>query len=99
MYRRELHYIKLLMEKRIEHGLEMHMYFIDLEKAYDRVNRAKLFSILPDYEIPTKIIWLIEEMYDGTRIKIKLKLGDNILDPAEIDNMSIIMRIIQHLYG
>ena len=72
------------MEKRIEHGLEMHMCFIDLENAYDRVNRAKLFSIFPDYEIPTKIIRLIEEMYDG--IQIKIKLGDNISDPAEIDN-------------
>jgi hypothetical protein len=36
--------IKLLMEKRIEHNLEMHMCFVDLEKAYNNVNRKRLYS-------------------------------------------------------
>ena len=48
--------VKLLMEKWIEHDLEMHTYFVDLKKAYDNVNREKLLEILAEYDVPKKIV-------------------------------------------
>jgi hypothetical protein len=37
--------IKLLMEKRKEFNCPLYMLFLDYEKAYDRVNRQKLWKI------------------------------------------------------
>lgn len=64
--------IKLLMEKRIEYSQEMHMCFIDFEKAYDNVNRNKLFSALEEYNIPKKLIRAIESLYEDTMIRVKI---------------------------
>ena len=38
--------IKQTIEKRREFNLETHMAFLDLEKAFDRVNRKQLWQIL-----------------------------------------------------
>jgi hypothetical protein len=38
--------IKQVTEKRREYNLETHIAFIDYEKAFDRVNRNKLWQIL-----------------------------------------------------
>ena len=34
----------------------MYMCFMDLEKAYDRVDRNKLWEVLREYEIEEKVI-------------------------------------------
>ena len=36
--------VKLLMEKKTEHNSEIHPFFIDLEKAYDKVNGTISFN-------------------------------------------------------
>jgi hypothetical protein len=36
--------VQQLMEKRKEHNLPLFLLFIDYEKAYDNVNRAKLYE-------------------------------------------------------
>ena len=65
--------VKLLMEKRVEFNLETHFCFIDFEKAYDRVEREKLFEILRERKIPSSIIQIIKTMYDGTIIRVRLE--------------------------
>lgn len=64
--------VKLFMEKRIEHNLEMQGCFIDLEKAYDYVNRIKLFEILEQYGLPGKLIQVIKNLYKSTKIQIRI---------------------------
>lgn len=64
--------IKLLMEKRIEYDLETHMCFVDLEKAYDNVDRRILRKVLEKYEIPPKLIRIVDGMYKNTGIKIRI---------------------------
>lgn len=75
--------IKLLMEKRIEYNEEMHLCFIDLEKAYDNVNRHKLFKILPEYNISPKMIRIIQKIYENT--KVSIKLGDQKSEHIQIN--------------
>jgi hypothetical protein len=38
--------LKLLLKKRREFNLEIHFLFLDYEKAFDQVNRLKLFNTL-----------------------------------------------------
>ena len=75
--------VKLLMEKRIEHNEETHLCFIDLEKAYDNVDRHKLFKILPKYNISPKMIRIIQKVYENT--KIVIKLGEQKSDHVQIN--------------
>ena len=75
--------VKLLMEKRIEYNLETHMCFIDLEKAYDRVNRKKLFEVLKDEEITYKMRKVINSIYKNTRIRVRI--GNKLSEQAEIN--------------
>ena len=42
------------------------MSFLDMEKAYDRVNRMKLFEVMRCYGVHEKLVGLIERIYDGS---------------------------------
>ena len=60
------------MEKQVKYNEEMHLCFIDLEKAYDNVNRYKLFKIIPEHKISPKMIRIIQKLHKNTRVSIKL---------------------------
>ena len=51
------------------------MAFLDMEKAYDRVNRKKLFEIMRCYGVHEKLVRLIERIYDGSMVTFKLEKG------------------------
>jgi hypothetical protein len=59
-----------IIEKRREFNLEMHIAFIDLEKAFDRINRSKLWEILDKRGYPKHLINILINMYNETKIKI-----------------------------
>ena len=40
------------------------MAFLDMEKAYDRVNRNKLFEVMRCYGVHEKLVRLIERIYN-----------------------------------
>jgi hypothetical protein len=46
----------LKKKKRREFNMEKHIDFIDLEKAFDRVNRGKLWEILDKRGYPKHLI-------------------------------------------
>ena len=46
----------MIEEKMRENGKDVYMCFMDLEKAYDRVDRSKLREVLREYEIEEKVI-------------------------------------------
>ena len=41
------------------------------EKAYDRVNRKKLFEVMRCYGVHEKLVRLIERIYDGSMVKFE----------------------------
>ena len=69
------------MEKRKEHNLPLFLLFIDYEKAYDKVNRDKLWEML-DNKIPDYLLNTIKCIYRNTNIRIKF--NDGISEPIHI---------------
>ena len=65
--------VKLIMEKQIEFNKQTHICFIDFEKAYDKVDRARLFDILVKRNIPGNLIWVLKTIYADTRICVRLE--------------------------
>jgi hypothetical protein len=53
------------MERCREQKKDLHMVFIDLEKAYDKVPRSIMWWALQKHKISTKYIILIKDMYDN----------------------------------
>ena len=47
--------------------------FLDMEKAYDRVNGKKLFEVMRCYGVHEKLVRLIERIYDSSMVKFELE--------------------------
>ena len=63
----------MILEKSWEWGLDKYALFVDLEKAFDRINLNNLWSVLTDdhYNIPHKLIRVIFSMYAQCSSKVK----------------------------
>ena len=47
--------------------------FIDMEKAYVRVDRRKLFEVMPGYGVQLLLVDVIERIYNGSMIKFEME--------------------------
>jgi sorting nexin-29 len=56
--------LKLPLEKRRVFNLETHFLFLEYEKAFDQVNRLKLFNILQKRNIPDPLFTEILKIYE-----------------------------------
>jgi hypothetical protein len=55
--------IRQVME-RYKEQKDLHMVFIDLKKAYDKVPRNLMWWSLDKHKVPTKYVTLTMDMYD-----------------------------------
>jgi TusA-related sulfurtransferase len=53
--------------------METHIAFVDLEKAFDRVNKTKILEILQDDSIPQQIIQNIYNLFKTNLISVKIE--------------------------
>jgi Reverse transcriptase (RNA-dependent DNA polymerase) len=77
--------IRQLMERHWEEKKYLHMIFIDLEKAYDKIPRNIIWWALKRKLVPTKYVTLIKDMYtnvvtcvtacDGESDTFTIKIG------------------------
>ena len=74
--------VQQIMEKRKENNLPLFLLFIDYEKAYDNVNRDKLWEMM-DNKIPNYLLNTIKCIYRNTKIRIKFNAG--ISEPIHIN--------------
>jgi hypothetical protein len=68
--------IRQLMERCREQKKDIHMVFIDLKKAYDKVPMNVMWWALQKHKVSTKYITLIKEMYDNVMTNVRTSDGD-----------------------
>ena len=57
--------IKQVMERYREKKKNLHMVFIDLEKAYDKIPRNVMWWALDKNKVPTKYVELNKDIYNN----------------------------------
>ena len=77
-----IYMIRELMEIYKKKGKKIFFAFLDIEKAYDKLNRRTLLIVLEKLGIPIKIRNLIKGMYENT--KAKFIFGDVITDWVQL---------------
>ena len=68
--------IRQVMERYREKKKDLHMVFIDLEKAYDKIPRDVMWWALDKHKIPTKYVGLIKDMYNNVATRVQTSDGD-----------------------
>src|ERR1043165_5755546 len=71
-----IHILRRLMGKYREKKRDLHMAFIDLEKAYDSVPRKLIWDSLESRGVPERYINLIKDMYGRTQTSVRALVGD-----------------------
>jgi exonuclease III len=67
--------VRILTEKHRLNKEDLHLIFIDLEKAFDRVPRELVWEALRAQALPECYITLIQDMYRNVRTKVKSPAG------------------------
>ena len=64
-----------VIEKHREMQKELHLVFIDLEKANDRVPWQEVWSCLREQGVPEKYVRLVKDTYEDARTQVKTSIG------------------------
>jgi hypothetical protein len=76
--------IRQVMERFREQKKDLHMVFIDLEKAYDRIPRNVMWWALDKHKVPTKYVTLIKDMYNNAVTSVRTNDGNTDYFPIKI---------------
>ena len=68
--------LRMLQEKYIEKNKELHIVFVDLEKAYDRVPRELIWWSLQKTRVPEAYIKIIQDMYEDCQTQVTTREGN-----------------------
>ena len=63
--------IRQVMERFREQKKDLHLVFIDLEKAYDKISRNIMWWSLYKYKVPSKYVTLIKDMYNNVVTRVR----------------------------
>ena len=54
-----------------EQKKDLHLVFIDLEKAYDKIPRNAMWWSLDKYKVPSKYVTLMKDMYNNVVTSVR----------------------------
>ena len=63
--------IRQVMERFREQKKHLHLVFIDLKKAYDKIPRNVMLWSLDKYKVPSKYVTLIKHMYNDVVTSVR----------------------------
>jgi hypothetical protein len=72
------------MERFSEQKKDLHMVFIDLEKAYDRISRNVMWWTLDKHKVPTKYVTLIKDIYNSVVTSVRTNDSNTDYFPIKI---------------
>ena len=75
--------VRQRMEKHREKQKELHMVFIDLEKAYYKVPRQEVWRCMREKGVPEKYVMIVQDMYEGDSTRVKGSVGLTDMIPVE----------------
>ena len=61
--------MKEVLVKNKKLGRELYLIFLDLEKAYDRLDRSKLLTLLTHRGVDRKVVQVIRKLYEDNKVK------------------------------
>jgi hypothetical protein len=68
----QLFIIRQMMEKLYDYGIDLHMLFVDFRRAFDSINRKRLYDAMEWMKIPDKLIRLTQMTMNTTQAKVKI---------------------------
>ena len=74
--------MRTVCERTLDHGNEVYVYFVDFEKAFDRVDWVKIFEILKHLHNDWKDRRLLKDLY--MRQEAAIRIADGESDPGTI---------------
>ena len=63
--------VRRLQEVGRKAGVSLHMCFVDLQKAYDTIDRTLLWQVLTRIGVPPQMIAVIRQFHDGMRACVR----------------------------
>ena len=67
--------LRQVIEKFRRKKKKIHVVFVDLEKAVDRVQRSVVWEVLKKKGVDETYVKIVEDMYEGVTTKIKTNAG------------------------
>jgi hypothetical protein len=62
-----------VLEKCSKHNKDTHHLFIDLEVAYDSIDRRRLYAAMEELNIPQKLIALVKVTMNNTQCRVTIQ--------------------------
>lgn len=62
--------LRIIVEQSIEWNSPLYINFVDYEKAFDSLHRETLWKLLRHYGVPTKIVSISRNSYEGLTCKV-----------------------------
>jgi hypothetical protein len=68
----QLFVLQQVLEKSREYSRQVFISFVDLEKAYDRVDRGLLWDVLLEYGVGGPLVGAVASLYEGSRSCVRI---------------------------